>query len=66
MDNVRTIVIDGVEIMTSLSAVEIASLPRKCAELEEKLNKAKEIARENHGKCMWCEAIEEILEGSGE
>lgn len=39
MNKVRTIVIDGVEIQTSLSAVEIASLPIKYAELQQE-NKA--------------------------
>lgn len=36
MENkVRTIIIDGVEIQTSLSAIEIADLPIKNAELQQ-------------------------------
>ena len=42
MNKVRTIVIDGVEIQTSLSAVEIASLPIKCAELKQENQELKE------------------------
>ena len=42
MNKVRTIVIDGLEIQTSLSAVEIANLPIKYAELERENQKYKE------------------------
>ena len=41
MENkVRTIIIDGVEIQTSLSAIEIADLPIKNADLQQRIDKA--------------------------
>ena len=43
MDKVRTIIIDGVEIQTSLTAVEISSLQQKNQELEQQVKKQKEV-----------------------
>ena len=40
MKKTRTIIIDGVEIETSLSAIEIADLSIKNADLEERISKA--------------------------
>lgn len=39
MNKVRTIIIDGVEIQTSLTAVEIANLQQENQELKEEINK---------------------------
>ena len=32
-------------------------------QLRDRIDKAIEIAKANHGSCMWCESVEEILKG---
>ena len=49
MKKVRTIIIDGIEIQTSLSAVEIADLVQKNQELN---NKIKELVKYAYGTDM--------------
>lgn len=43
MDKTRTIIIDGIEIQTSLTGVEIADLTQKNKELEQQCKKQKEV-----------------------
>ena len=43
----RTIVVDGVEIQTSLTAVEIASLQQENKQLKDNWNKLKEYCQDN-------------------
>lgn len=42
MNKTRTIIIDGIEIQTSLTGVEIANLTQKNKELEQQCKKQKE------------------------
>ena len=65
----RTIVVDGVEIQTSLSAVEIADLHQKNQELHNKIDKAIETIEGWHFALDWAEndrlkIIKEILKDS--
>lgn len=43
MNKTRTIIIDGIEIQTSLTGVEIADLTQKNKELEQQCKKQKEV-----------------------
>lgn len=43
MDKTRTIIIDGIEIQTSLTGVEIAGLVQRNKELEQQVKKQKEV-----------------------
>lgn len=43
MNKTRTIIIDGIEIQTSLTGVEIANLTQKNKKLEQKVKKQKEV-----------------------
>lgn len=43
MNKTRTIIIDGIEIQTSLTGVEIANLTQKNKELEQQVKKQKEV-----------------------
>ena len=54
----RTIVVDGVEIQTSLSAVEIADLHQKNQELHNKIDKAIEYINDT----LCCIHDEELLD----
>ena len=64
MNKARTIIIDGVEIQTNLSAIEIASLPQKNAELQQRIDKAIEyINSESSDAGVSGKRIKEILKG---
>lgn len=43
MNKTRTIIIDGIEIQTSLTGVEIAGLVQRNKELEQQVKKQKEV-----------------------
>ena len=43
MDKTRTIIIDGIEIQTSLTGVEIAGLVQRNKELEQQVKKQKKV-----------------------
>ena len=43
MNKTRTIIIDGIEIQTSLTGVEIAELVQRNKELEQQVKKQKEV-----------------------
>ena len=66
MEKVRTIIIDGIEMRTSLSAIEIANMPQKYSELKKALNEIKDTL-ETCKKLMpyefdWEEQADNILE----
>lgn len=55
MNKTRTIIIDGIEIQTSLTGVEIADLTQKNKELEQQCKKQKEVIDRinNHINTHW-------------
>lgn len=62
MKKVRTIIIDGIEIQTSLSAVEIADLVQKNQELKKQLEEKENIACDWKDSCLENAGKIEILE----
>lgn len=46
MNKTRTIIIDGIEIQTSLTGVEIAELVQRNKELEQQVKRSKEVIDE--------------------
>lgn len=58
--------IDGVsaiEVQNETQQIAKYELIEYVEELQDKIDKAIEIAKANHGSCMWCESVEEILKG---
>lgn len=71
-DKVRTINIEGIEIQTSLTPVELASLPQKYAELQSNWNSLREWLekeieeRECSIDIFWHEACDNVLDKMNE